>query len=197
MPETGRKRVPEFQVSEVFPNRWSRRAMSGEAITEEELMTLFEAAKWAPSSYNSQPWRFLYSMRTGEHWDLFLNLLIEFNQTWARNASALLVVLSKKTFEHNGQPAQTHSFDAGAAWQNLALQGSFLGLVVHAMQGFDYDAAREVLKVPNDFQVEAMIAVGRPGNAADLPLSLRKRENPSSRKAVAEFAFEGHFPAWA
>jgi nitroreductase len=167
--------------------------MSGEEISEDELMTLFEAAKWAPSSFNNQPWRFLYARRNTENWLPFFNLLAEFNQAWAKNASALIVITSKKTFEHNGKPARTHSFDAGAAWQNLALQGSARGLGVHGMQGFDYDKAREVLNVPDDCEVEAMVAVGKPGNKEELPEKLREREFPSARKKLSEIVFEGMF----
>jgi len=184
---------PEYDVDEIFLNRWSPRAMSGEEISEDELMTLFEAAKWAPSSFNSQPWRFLYARRNTENWLPFFNLLAEFNQAWAKNASALIVITSKKTFEHNGKPARTHSFDAGAAWQNLALQGSARGLGVHGMQGFDYDKAREVLNVPDDCEVEAMVAVGKPGNKEELPEKLREREFPSARKKLSEIVFEGMF----
>jgi nitroreductase len=193
--ETGinQYRKPEYDVDEIFLNRWSPRAMSGEEISEDELMTLFEAAKWAPSSFNNQPWRFLYARRNTENWLPFFNLLAEFNQAWAKNASALIVITSKKTFEHNGKPARTHSFDAGAAWQNLALQGSARGLGVHGMQGFDYDKAREVLNVPDDCEVEAMVAVGKPGNKEELPEKLREREFPSARKKLSEIVFEGMF----
>lgn len=193
--ETGinQYRKPEYDVDEIFFNRWSPRAMSGEEISEDELMTLFEAAKWAPSSFNNQPWRFLYARRNTENWLPFFNLLAEFNQAWAKNASALIVITSKKTFEHNGKPARTHSFDAGAAWQNLALQGSARGLGVHGMQGFDYDKAREVLNVPDDCEVEAMVAVGKPGNKEELPEKLREREFPSARKKLSEIVFEGMF----
>ena len=105
----------------------------------------------------------------------------------------LIVVLSKTTFDHNGKPARTHSFDAGAAWENLALQGTAMGYVVHGMQGFSYDRAREELGVPGEFQVEAMIAVGRRGNPEDLPEKLREREFPSERKDMGEIAAEGGF----
>jgi nitroreductase len=184
-------RKPEFDVDEIFLNRWSPRAMSGEEISEAELMSLFEAAKWAPSSFNNQPWRFLYTRRNSENWGLFFNLLAEFNQAWAKNASALMVIISRKTFDHNGKPSRTHSFDTGAAWQNLALQGALKGLVVHGMQGFDYDKAREVLNVSDDYEVEAMVAVGMPGKVEELPERLREREFPSTRKKLSEIVFEG------
>src|SRR5437868_7195033 len=108
------RREADHPVDKLFLDRWSPRAMSGEEIPEEDLMTLFEAARWAPSSYNNQPCRILYARRDGEHWPLFFDLLVEGNQVWARNAGALLLFVSKTTFDSNGQPYPTHSFDTGA-----------------------------------------------------------------------------------
>ncbi len=186
-------RNPAHKIEPMLFHRWSPRALSGEAITDQELMVLFEAARWAPSSYNGQPWRFLYARRDTKHWDSFFNLMVEFNQSWTKHAAVLMVVVSRKTFEWNDEIAPTHSFDAGAAWQNLALQASRMGLVCHGMQGFDYEKARVDLKVTDEYQVEAMIAVGRPGQIEDLPNDLREKEQPSDRKPVAEFAIEGGF----
>jgi nitroreductase len=186
-------RQTEYEADPLFLNRWSPRAMSGEAIEPATLMRLFEAARWAPSSNNNQPWRFLYALRETGHWPLFFSLLAEGNRLWAVNAAALIVVSSKTTFD-NGKPSRTHSFDAGAAWENFALQGSLLGLVVHGMQGFDYDQARTLLHIPDPYQVEAMIAVGRPGTKETLPPHLAEREFPSSRKSLAQQVAEGAFP---
>lgn len=188
-------RSPEHEVLDPLVERWSPRAMSGETITDGELNRLFEAARWAPSSYNGQPWRFLYARRGGEQWERFFGLLGDFNQSWCDRAAVLVVVVSRDTFERNGKPARTHSFDTGAAWQNLALQGTAIGLVVHGMQGFDYDRAREELGIPDDHTVEAMIAVGRPGELDDLDPDLREKEQPSQRKPIEEIAFEGRFPS--
>ena len=185
-------RKPEQEIDEIFTNRWSPRAMSGQEIDEKTLLTLFEAARWAPSANNNQPWRFIYARRNTKHWDTLFNLLAEGNQVWAKNAAALIVVISKTTFD-NGKPSITHSFDAGAAWVSFALQGSLGGLVVHGMQGFDYDKAKEILRVPDGYQVEAMIAVGKKGKKEDLPDFLQEREFPSSRKTTAELAMEGSF----
>lgn len=185
-------RKPEYSVDEIFLNRWSPRAMSGEKIDEKILFQLFEAARWAPSSNNNQPWRFIYARRDEKHWRSFFDILAEGNQVWAKNAAVLIVVISKTTFDNN-KHARTHSYDAGAAWENFALQGSLLGLVVHGMQGFDYDKAKEVLGIPDDYQVEAMIAVGKPGRKEDLPDYQQEREFPSSRKSIAEIAMEGFF----
>ena len=165
--------------------------MSGEAIEDHELQSLFEAARWAPSCFNEQPWRFLYARRDTSDWDVFYALMVEGNQHWARRAAALVVVVSRRTFERNDEPSRTHSFDAGAAWQCFALQGSALGLVVHGMAGFDYEAARVALEIPDHYQVEAMIAVGRPGRIEDLDPRLQEREHPSDRRPANEIAFEG------
>ncbi|HOI73860.1 MAG TPA: nitroreductase family protein [Syntrophales bacterium] len=187
-------RKPTHPVDLLFPNRWSPRAMSGEEITEAELMTLFEAARWAPSSNNNQPWRFFYGRRNTRHWPLFLSLLTESNRIWANRAAVLVVVASKTTFD-SGKFARTHSYDAGASWGHLALQGSLMGLVVHGMQGFDYDRAKVELAMPDFFQVEAMIAVGRPGRMEDLPEHLQKREFPSDRKPLSDIIVEGPWKA--
>jgi len=167
--------------------------MTGEAISNEDLMTLFEAARWAPSSYNNQPWRMLYAHRDTEQWSLFFDLLVEFNQGWAKDASALVLFISKTTMDMDGSPSVTHSFDTGSAWENFALQGWLKGFVVHGMQGFDYDRARSELSIPEGYQVEAMIAVGKPADPEALPAGLRERETPSDRRALDETICEGKF----
>lgn len=166
--------------------------MSQEKIDKKTLFSLFEAARWAPSSYNNQPWRFLYGMQGTKEFSLLFSLLVEFNQSWCKKASALVLVISKTTFENN-KPSPTHSFDTGAAVENLALQGTLLNLVVHCMQGFDYVRARKELLIPPEYQVEAMIAVGVPGKKEDLPEDLQKKEIPSQRKSLEELAIEGAF----
>jgi nitroreductase len=190
-------RKPDYPIDSLFIDRWSPRAMSGEGISEEVLLTLFEAARWAPSSYNNQPWRILYARRDTTHWPLFFDLLVDFNKTWAKQAAALLVFISKTTFDHNGEPSVTHSFDTGAAWQNFALQASLKRLVAHGMEGFDYARARTMLKVPRDFQIEAMAAIGRPGKTDALPSGLQERETPNDRRKLTETIFEGAYPTGA
>lgn len=186
-------RQPDHSIQPLILNRWSPRAMSGETIEDEELMPLFEAARWAPSSYNAQPWRFIFAKRETEHWKPLFELLVEFNQSWAKDAAALVLIISHKVFEHNGKPSDTHSFDTGAAWENLALEGSARGLVVHGMQGFDYEKAKTVCNIPDDFQVEAMVAIGKPGNKEVLPPELQIKETPSTRKPLRELIMEGKY----
>ena len=180
-------------IEQLFLDRWSPRAMSGEPVAEADLMRLFEAARWAPSSFNNQPWRILYARRDTPHWQSFFDLLADGNKSWCGKAAALLVFVSRTTFEHNNKPSVTHSFDCGAAWENLALQGFRMGLVVHGMQGFDYDKARTVLKVPEGFQVEAMAAIGKPGDPAELPEKLREREKPNDRRPLNQTVCEGEW----
>jgi nitroreductase len=186
-------RTSDHPIEPIFLDRWSPRAMSGEPLDDRELSRLFEAARWAPSTYNEQEWLFLYARRDSSHWPTFFGLLTEANQAWCHRAAVLMVVLSHKVFARNGNPNPVHTFDAGAAFENLALQGAAMGLVVHGMAGFDRDKARASLGIPDDYDVEAMVAVGHPGDPADLPEPLRQREEPSDRKPITEIAREGAF----
>jgi nitroreductase len=186
-------RQPAHPIEKLFAERWSPRSLLPDEMSSEDLLTIFEAARWAPSSYNNQPWRFLYARHGSATWDLYLKLLVEMNQGWCKNASVLVVVISNRVFDHNGKPSPTHSFDAGAAWQNLALQAWRLGYVAHGMQGFDYERAQRELEIPESFAVEAMIALGRQGLKEALPEPLQQREGPSDRRPVAESIAEGKF----
>jgi nitroreductase len=179
-------------IDSMFVDRWSPRAMSGVAIAAAELMVLFEAARWAPSSRNFQPWRMLYALRDTPHWQLFLGLLSESNRHWAQLGGALVLFISSRTFD-DGRQSVTHGFDTGAAWENFALQASQRDLVVHGMQGFDYARARTELAIPEQFELHAMAVVGKPGDAALLPENQRARERPNDRRPVAQTVCEGPF----
>ena len=168
--------------------------MTGEPMSEADLMRLFEAARWAPSSGNGQWWRFIYTRAGTPDFQRFYDLLAAGNRPWCAKAGALVVVISKNTLD-DGRPARTHSFDTGSAWMSLALQGYFMGLVTHGMAGFDYDRARAELGVPDDYTVEAMIAIGHRAKVEDLPEPYREREVPSGRRPVKEFVVEGRFGA--
>jgi nitroreductase len=186
-------RHADHPIEPLILSRWSPRAMSGAPITMEEVNTLFEAARWAPSTYNEQEWRFLYGRRDTPEWPLFHGLLVEFNQIWCAKAAMLVVVLAHKVFERNGKPNPVHLFDAGSAFMSLALQGNAMGLVVHGMAGFDFERAAKDLKVPDEYAVVAMFAVGRKGKLEDLPEPMREGEVPTGRKKVAEISREGIF----
>jgi nitroreductase len=185
-------RTPAHTIDPIFIDRWSARAMSGEALSEAELMVLFEAARWAPSSRNFQPWRMLYALRGDPHWPLYLSLLNELNRAWGQNAGALVVFISKLTFD-DGRPCSTHAYDTGAAWENFALQASERHFVVHGIQGFDYERARLELRIPQDFHVDAMAVVGKPGDKNALPDSYRERERPSDRRPLQQTVCAGLF----
>lgn len=189
--ETEKTRKSTYPINPLILNRWSPRAMTGEEVDNEEIMSLFEAARWAPSSYNNQPWRFIYAKKNTEHWEGLFNLLADGNKTWAKNSALLVVVISRKNFEHNEKPARTYQFDAGSAWENLALEAFSRGLVAHGMQGFDYDKARTDLEIPDDFEVMAMIAIGKKGQRESLPTELQEREKPTERKPLKDIVMEG------
>ena len=196
---TANSRTADHAIDPLFLERWSPRAFAPEIISEADLLRLFEAARWAPSSYNSQPWRFIYARRGTAHWDKLLGLLNEFNQSWAKGAAALAIVVSKETMAVPGQdkeiPSHSHSFDTGAAWALLALQGAKLGWQAHGMVGFDMARAATELKVPAGYRVEAAIAIGKPGDKSQLPEVLRARETPSPRNPISATVFEGTFRA--
>lgn len=186
-------RTSEHDISPLILNRWSPRAMSGEKMSDKEVMPLFDAARWAPSSMNNQLWRFVYAKRETKYWDGFFNLLMEGNKVWVKDAAMLVLLISRKKSYHQDMLQVTHSLEAGAAFENLALEGSRRGLVVHGMAGFDYDTARTLLNLPKEWVVECMIAIGKPGNKENLPDALREREMPSTRKPLNEIVFEGTF----
>lgn len=179
-------------VDSLFLERWSARAMSGEMIDVLDLNALFEAARWAPSSYNEQPWRFIYALKNTPEWQTFFDLLVPFNQAWCKNGSVLVVICSKIGSDHGGVNT-THSYDTGAAWQNLALQGHLKGLVVHGMGGFDREKARADLHIPEGYAVEAMCVIGKPGDIKNLPDYMQENEKPSGRKNSDEIVCEGSF----
>ena len=191
--EVATRRKASFEINSIILNRWSPRAMTGEELSEKELMTLFEAARWAPSSFNNQPWRFIYANRSTEHWEKFLGLLADSNKIWAKDAAVLAAVVSHQNFEYNDKPSITHQFDAGAAWQNLALEAASRGLVAHGMQGFDYERARKELEIPETYDVMAMIAIGKRAPKENLPPKLQEREFPNLRKPLSELIMEGKF----
>lgn len=187
-------RTSDYAITPLLLNRWSPRSMTGEALSDEELFPLFEAARWAPSSYNAQLWRFIIARRQNrEEFERFFALLVPANQAWARDAAAFVVVASRTRFEFNDKPAATHAFDAGAAWENLALEAARRGLVAHGMQGFDYQRAKQELGIPDEFEVHAMIAIGKRGPREKLPEKHQAMEEPNTRRPLSEIVFEGAF----
>ncbi len=190
-------RQAQHPIADLFTQRWSPRAFTGQAVPQATLDSLLEAARWAPSASNLQPWRFVYGHAGTPAFDAILGGLVPFNQGWARQASVLLVVLSRTTSQAPGsddpKPNPWHSFDAGAAWFSVALQAHLSGLAAHAMGGFDAAVLRQALAVPEDVRVEAVVAIGPQGDKATLPEALQAREQPSDRLPLTAIAAEGRY----
>lgn len=186
-------RTPDHPVAPLFVDRWSPRSFTGEPVPDAVLASAFEAARWAPSASNVQPWRFLIARHGDAHWDAFVSLLAPRNALWASRASALIAVLSELKLERRGAIVDnvSHSFDAGAAWTNFAHQALLLGWHTHGIGGFDRDAARALLAVPDDFAIETIVALGRQGALDTLHADFHAGESPSTRRPIAETVFAG------
>lgn len=190
-------RNAQHSIEPIFIDRWSPRAYTGEAIDDATLRSLFEAARWAPSANNSQPWRFIYAKNGSAHWGKLFELLNENNQRWVNRAAVLIALVSKKTHIRQGETApsllKNHSLDAGAAWASLAFQAYQSGWRTRAIGGFNRDAAPTALGVPEGYQVEILIAVGKQADKSVLPEDFHEREQPTPRKAIEQFVAEGTF----
>ena len=191
-------RSSEYPVDPIFLNRWAPRAFDAKPMPEADLLSILDAAHWAPSASNIQPWRFVYARRDRPGWDDAVKLLMDGNQTWAKNAAALVFSISRKkrmssdgTLVDNGG----HAFDAGAAWMAAALQAKMLGYETHGMGGIHKDRIMAYFSIPDDYAVNMAFAVGRYGSRETLPEDLRSRETPSSRRPLSEIAFENTFTA--
>jgi nitroreductase len=185
------KHAPDVAgVEDFVRRRWSPRTYSDKEVTAAELKTLFEAARWAASSSNEQPWRFLVGRRGDETYQKIFNTLVEFNQSWAKSAPVLVLSVAKKTFTSNGKPNAYGLHDTGAASATLALQATADGLHTHSMAGFDREQARASFAIPSDYEIGAVTAIGYLGDPASLPEHLHKIEvSPRQRKPLEEFVF--------
>lgn len=191
LPEVQENRQAGHDIDPVFLNRWSPRSYKTDAVPDEVLFSLFEAARWAPSGSNEQPWRFIFA-RTQEDRERFYPFIADGNRAWCEKAPVLVLVLSK-TISSRETHLRSHAFDAGAAWGYLALEATRQGLVTHAMGGFDPEKAREVLSIPAEYDLHAVIAVGYQGEKEVLSEAFQEREKPSSRRPLEETVFEGVF----
>ena len=180
-------------IHDLLRHRWSPRAFDSRPVEPEKLRALFEAARWAASSYNAQPWFYIVATKDDpENYKRVLDSFVEFNQGWAKNAPVVALSVARMKFEHNGEP-NNHAFhDVGQATANLALEATNLGLQIHQMAGILPEKARQIFNIPAGYEAVAGIAIGYPGNPESLPDHLRQREMaPRERKPVALFVFTG------
>lgn len=186
-------RQSTYPILALFISRVSSRAFSQERLSEEELMTLFEAARWAPSAYNNQPWRFLFARRGDKEWESFFDTLVDFNKSWCKDADTLVAIISRNNFIHHDKPSRTAPFDTGAAWMSLTLEAHARNIVAHAMEGFNYDALKKNLDIPDSYTIQAMIAIGKQGDKEALPTALREEETVSDRRPLSSIIGQGKF----
>jgi len=188
-----RIREPDAEVDMAFVQRWSARSLSTEPLLPSQVKSLFEAARWAPSASNLQPWLFIYADDEATL-ALARPILRDGNRRWADRAPLLIFLFARRTNPTTGEVNRLAAFDTGAAWMSLALQAHNLGLVAHAMGGIHLVRAYEILGVPSEeYECLCAIAVGRRAAPEHLPDDLRARETPSARKETGEFALRGAF----
>ena len=181
-------------VLDLIVRRRSLRAYSDAPLTPTQINTLFEAARWAPSSVNEQPWQYIYAVRGEDLWDVIFETLNEGNRIWAKDAPLLVVCLARTTFSRNGRPNPSALYDLGGANAILSLQATAMGLNVHQMGGYDHPRLRQALHVPSEVEMGVVMAIGFPGDADQLPEPLRERERlPRVRRPVSDFVMDRSF----
>lgn len=189
--------ITQVQIQETIAERWSGRAYDAtKKVSREQILALLEAARWAPSCYGDQPWRFLVWDKSSDEgaWNKALECLAPFNQSWAKNAPVLMLACANAVFAHNGEANRWAQYDTGAAAENLCLQAEHLGLMTHQMGGFNADLAREKFNIPAEVTPMAMLAIGYAGDASHLSDELKAREiAPRIRKPLGELFFDGNW----
>lgn len=184
-----------FPVHDLIRDRWSPRAFAQKPVEREALVTLFEAARWAPSSNNEQPWAYFVATKDDtENFGKILSVLVEFNASWAKEAAVLVLAAAELNFHNNGSPNRNAFYDIGAASALLSVEATARGLRVHQMAGFDAAKAKQVFEIPPDWEPIAAMAIGYPGDPESLPGKLRDRElAPRTRKPLSEFVMSGRW----
>lgn len=185
----------QYPIHNLHRQRWSPRAFSSRSVEGEKLLSLLEAARWAPSCFNEQPWRFLITTKEEpEVFEKFLGCLVEGNRIWAAGAPIMMLTVASLYFQKNGKPNRHAFHDVGLAMGNLISQATHLGLFVHQMAGFDVEKARQVFHIPEGYEPVAAVALGYLGDPQSLPQQLREKElAPRVRRPIQEFAFSGNW----
>lgn len=190
----------EHPILPQLTQRRSPRGYTTQAVSAEVLQQLFTAAGSAASCFGEQPWRFIVGSQQSspEAYQKILSILAEFNQAWAKNASALAIAVAKTTFSHDSNPNAWAKHDVGQAVATLAIQGAELGVQIHQMAGFSQEAARTAFQIPAEYELVSVFTIGYPGNVEGLPEALQQRElAPRTRKPLGEIMFEGGWPTVA
>lgn len=177
-------RHADYSIHPQFINRWSPRAFSDREVSDDIVNTILEAARWAPSSNNQQPWRFIVA-RTEQQREVFKQFINTNNRLWTDQVPIFILLASYK-LNAKGEINGAAPFDTGAAWGSIALQANWLGVQTHAIGGYDKDKARELLNIPDDYQLHAVIALGYRGATDNLPDNLQQREKPNGRRPLTE-----------
>jgi len=185
----------QFPVNELIQNRWSPRAFADKPVSPELLRSLFESARWAPSSNNEQPWAYIVATQSDKAgYEKVLGTLVEFNASWARNAPVLAIAVSNLWFSKNDTPNRNAQYDTGAATALLTIEATAHGIAVHQMAGFDPEKARTAFNIPAGWEAIAALAIGYPGDPSSLPDKLKEREvAPRTRKPISEFVMAGNW----
>lgn len=184
----------ESDILEIIKARRSRRAYSSKPIEPQKIKSLFEAARWAPSSLNEQPWVYIYATQSQELWKKIFECLSEGNKIWAKDAPLLVVSLARKNFSRNGVPNTAAKYDVGAANAFLCLQATQLGLNTHQLGGFNHQQLITALSIPNEYDTGVIIAIGYDGDLTQLPPNLQDREtSPRFRRTQNEFVMNQSF----
>ena len=184
-------------INQLIASRWSGRAYdSNRQVTDEQIISLIEAARWAPSCYGDQPWRYIIFNKSSNQsaWEKALGCLAEGNRSWAADAPLLLLAVANSVMTKNGNPNRWGQYDTGAASENLCLQATAMGLMTHQMGGFDADKAKVFFNIPEQFIPMAMISVGYQLAEEDIPEEIKEREyNPRQRNSIEDNFFDGEW----
>jgi len=176
-----------YPILEAFKQRWSPRAYSDKPVEPEKVKSLLEAARWAPSAFNEQPWRFIVGIKGERTWHMIMETLVEWNRQWAAKAPVLVINLGKKTSSYNGKPNATYAYDTGQAVAMMVTEAVNQGLIGHQMSGFDAAKASELFNISDDFQPISVSAFGYYGDPEMLPADMKKTESkPRERKTIDE-----------
>ncbi|MFL9610478.1 nitroreductase family protein [Methylobacillus sp. Pita2] len=189
--------VTSVPIDSTIAERWSGRAYdASKPVSHEQTIALLEAARWAPSCYGDQPWRFIVwdKNKDAAAWQKAFDTLVEFNQGWVKNSPLLVLIAADTKFHHNGKPNRWAAYDSGAAAENLCLQSTALGLMAHQMAGFDADKLRAAFAIPEQIEIIAMVSVGYAADPATLEGEAKERELAArSRRELGELFFDS---AW-